>query len=265
MRNAFSAPRPWVRTAVAAAAMLGCSVVTATAADDQPMIDPDATQVLTEMSQYLNSLTAFSANYDVSTDVITQEGQKLKLARSGSILLNRPGQLRVVNHGAQAEVEVILDGDVLTLFGNKTNGYLQLPAASVNDALTVLRDDIGFDVPGADILSDAPLHLDQTDVISGVHVGMTAIKGEPVHHLAFRGNEVDWQLWVKDGDTPLPVQYVITSKRLAGGPEYSMLVSDWNTEPMIDATTFSFTPPEAAKELSSISIDPAGNFSDTSE
>ncbi len=265
MRNNNFNISQWTPRGLATATILSCSVVTASADGHEPMIDKDASKVLSDMSAYLTELSGFSVDFDASTDVITQNGQKLKLAKSGSIAVNRPGQFRVSNHGALADLEFFLDNGQLTLFGTRVNGYVQLPATTTDDGVAVVRDTIGFDVPGADLLTNTPMDAKDSDVLSGVHVGMTTLGGDPVHHLAFRGLDVDWQLWVKDGDAPLPVHYVITSKLLAGAPEYSILLSNWNTEPMFDAATFAFSPPDGATKLTTVAIDAAGNISDTSE
>lgn len=265
MRDTDSRKSKWGPKGLTAALVLSCAAASASADVDPANIDADATKILTEMSSYMTGLPAFSVDFDATTDVVTHNGQKLKLARSGSIAVNRPGQLRVTNHGALSNMELILDGENVTLFGKTINRYFQLPATTIDDAVANVRDHIRFDMPGADLLTNAPLELDATDIRSGVHVGMTTIGGQDVHHLAFRGNEVDWQLWVKDGETPLPVQYVITSKLLAGGPEYSILMTNWNTEPEFDDATFAFTPPSGAAELTSFEIDAAGNISEISE
>ena len=94
---------------------------------------------------------------------------------------------------------------------------------------------LGFDAPGADFLASSPLDSSTMDVTSGAHIGMTYIDEVEVHQLAFRGTEVDWQLWVTAGDKPLPVRYVITSKTLDGAPQYTLQLRNWNTAPQIDA------------------------------
>ncbi len=38
------------------------------------------------------------------------------------------------------------------------------------------------------------------------------MNGIECHHLAFRAEKVDWQVWVQAGDTPLPMKYLIISK-----------------------------------------------------
>lgn len=265
MRDANSRKSQRGPKRLATALVFGLAATCATADVTTADIDADAITVLTNMSAYLTDMSEFTVDFDASTDLITQNGQKLKLARSGSIAVHRPDQFRVTIHGALANIEFILDGETLTLFGKNINRYVQLPATTIDGGVAGVRDQIGFDVPGADLLSNDPLDLKSTNVLSGVHVGMTTIRGQDVHHLAFRGDDVDWQVWVKDGEAPLPVQYVITSKLIAGGPEYSIHMSNWDTQPMFDETTFTFAPPSGAEELSSFEIDAAGNISETSE
>jgi hypothetical protein len=240
-----------------AASFIGLPLVVAKA---QEVVDPDAKSVLEAMSGYLAGLEAFSADYEADFDVVTSDGQKLKFASSGNLIVKRPGQLHITRTGTIADVDFVLDDGLLTIHGRGINGYVQLPAATIDDAIDVVRDDIGFEAPGADLLSAAPLNPDVTDLVSGTHVGMTDIGGVSVHHLAFRGDQVDWQLWVKEGDEPLPIRYVITSKWMTGAPEYSLQLSNWNTAPSIGPEAFAFTPPAGAKKLSGIAVDETGQL-----
>lgn len=89
---------------------------------------------------------------------------------------------------------------------------------------------------------------------SGAHIGMTFFDGIEVHQLAFRGTDVDWQLWVAARDKSLPLRYVITTKSLSGAPEYTLELRNWNTVPQIDAARFAFAPPQGAKKLDPNSV-----------
>jgi hypothetical protein len=92
------------------------------------------------------------------------------------------------------------------------------------------------------------------DMTSGVHVGMSYIDGVEVHQLAFRGADVDWQLWVAAGDKPLPLRYVITTKSLAGSPQYTLQLRNWNTAPKVDDAQFTFAAPNGARLLDPASV-----------
>jgi hypothetical protein len=226
----------------------------------QAEIEADAAKVLGEMSDYLGSLQRFSVDYDIETEVVSYEGQKLQFISSGAMEVQRPHKLHASRKGAVADFELVLDGKVLSLFGKNMNAFYQVPAATIDEAINVLRNDVGFDAPGADLLAEKPLQQAETDTTSGTHVGMAFLNGVEVHHLAFRGKEVDWQLWVTEGENPLPLRYVITSKWVAASPEYSIEFRNWNTAPSIEDSSFVFTPPKDAKKLEAFSVDAIGEI-----
>jgi hypothetical protein len=60
-----------------------------------------------------------------------------------------------------------------------------------------------------------PLVVDTKDLGSGV------IGGVECDHFAFRTKEVDWQIWIAQGNRPYPCRYVITSTKVTGGPQYT--------------------------------------------
>lgn len=224
----------------------------------EPSIDGDTAAVLTAMQDYLGGLEGFSVRYDADFDVITATGQKLKFLSSGDMAIERPGHMHMTREGSIANADLILDGETLTLHGRNANVYFQVPVTTIDEAVDVVRDEMGFPAPGADLVISKPFAPEMTDIVTGTHVGMTTIGGETVHHLAFQGEQADWQLWVKEGDQPLPVRFVITSKWMTGAPEYSLRLSDWNVETPSDPGLFSFSPPDGAKQLTSISVDETG-------
>jgi len=227
--------------------------VQASSALAQPAIDPDAKGVLAAMSTYLGGLKNFSVDYAAVDEVVTQDGQKLQFLHSGKIVAQRPNRLYANRRGATGTAEMFLDGKGLTLYAKKANAYLQLDAATMEGAIAALHK-FGFEAPGADLLAAKPLDSSTADMTSGVHVGMTVVDGVEVHQLAFRGADVDWQLWVKAGSKPLPVRYVITTKAMGGAPQYTLELRNWNVAPKIGATQFTFAPPPGAKKLDPASV-----------
>ena len=255
--HAKSTKRLGVLVVVAAASLVLVPVWMVAAQEE---IEPDAAKVLGEMAEHLGSLERFSVEYDIETEVVSYEGQKLQFVSSGGIEIQRPNKLHVSRKGAFTDVEMILDGRVLTLHGKNANVFFQLPATTIDQVIDGLRNDVGFDAPGADLLSETPLKQAETDATGGRHVGMAFLNGVEVHHLAFRGKEVDWQLWVTEGDKPLPLKYVITSKWVAASPEYSVEFKNWNIAPSFKESRFVFTPPKDAKKLETLKLDAIGEI-----
>jgi hypothetical protein len=243
-------------------AAVGTLVLASTpAARAQGAVDDDARRVLASLSSHLGGLQRFSVEYAAVDEVITEQGEKLQFLHSGAITAQRPDRLRAIRRGASGTAEVILNGRELFLFGREAQAYLQLPATSIAAAIDAVHA-LGFDAPGADLLVPRPFETETADITSGAHVGMTVIDGVEVHHLAFRGVEVDWQVWVTTGDRPLPLRYVITTKTLAGGPQYTLQLRNWNVAPPADAAQFNFSPPQGARRLdpSAVTVNAIGDM-----
>lgn len=104
-------------------------------------------------------------------------------------------------------------------------------------------------LPGADLLSSNPYEVLTSDVISSAHIGRGVIDGVECEHLAFRGRDTDWQIWIQLGERPLPRKYVITSKTLTGAPQYTVVIKDWKTDVQPSADAFVFAPPAGVQKL----------------
>jgi hypothetical protein len=88
-----------------------------------------------------------------------------------------------------------------------------------------------------------PLVVDTKDLGSGV------IGGVECDHLAFRTKEVDWQIWIAQGNRPYPCRYVITSTKVTGGPQYTIDIRTWKTGTEVASDRFSLQVPTDAKKL----------------
>ena len=239
------ATRTWVAVVAMAATVAAASASTARADEAQ------ARSLLKAMSDYLAAQQAISFDYDTTLEVVTKQNQKLGLASSGTIVLNRPDKVRVTRVGGFANVEIAFDGKTVTLLGRNANVYAQVEAPGTIDHLVdELRNKYHRPVPGAALLmSDVykqlmPLVVDTKDLGSGV------IGGVECDHLAFRTKEVDWQIWIAHGDRPYPCRYVITSTKVDRAPQYTIDVRAWKTDAAVASGRFSLEIPADAKKLS---------------
>jgi hypothetical protein len=80
-------------------------------------------------------------------------------------------------------------------------------------------------------------------------LGSGVIHGIECDHLAFRTNEVDWQIWIAQGARPYPCRYVITSKHVTGWPQYTLDIWGWRTGTEVAADNFTLEVPAGAKKL----------------
>ena len=65
---------------------------------------------------------------------------------------------------------------------------------------------------------------------------------------AFRQEGLDWQLWMQQGDYPLPRRLVITTLTDEARPQYSSVLT-WNLAPSFNEEAFKFDPPKDAQKI----------------
>jgi hypothetical protein len=104
-------------------------------------------------------------------------------------------------------------------------------------------------VPGADLLLSNVYDELMREVVDVKDLGSGVIGGVECDHLAFRAKDVDWQIWIAQGEHPYPCRYVITSKGVDQGPQYSVQISDWRTGGEVAASDFVFNAPTDAKKV----------------
>jgi hypothetical protein len=117
-RSARSA-KAWV--IILAAVLAGTAGISAARADEA-----DAKRLLKAMSDYLAAQKVLSFDYDVNLELVSTQQQKIGLASSGNLTLNRPDKLHLTRTGGFANVEMVFDGKTLTLLGKNTNLYTQI-------------------------------------------------------------------------------------------------------------------------------------------
>ena len=139
---------------------------------------------------------------------------------------------------------------MLTLLGKDANLYSQIDVSGTIDHLIdELREKYHRPVTGADLLMSNVYDQLMSDVIDIKDLGSGVIGGIECDHFAFRKKEVDFQIWIAQGVRPYPCRYEITSKLVAGAPEYSVQVRDWKTGNEVASDDFSFKNSTTAKKV----------------
>jgi hypothetical protein len=201
------------------------------------------------MSDYLAAQKTISLSFNSDVEVITPELQKIQFTSSGTLLMQRPNELRATRKGGYADVEMFFDGKTLAVYGKNINGYTLIDApGSIDQLIDTLRER-GWALPGADLLLGNVHDTLMAEVLDAKHIGHGVVDGIECNHLAFRNQDIDWQLWVEIGEKPIPRKFVITSKAVGGAPQYTLVIKDWKTDVAVDQAEFEFTPPQGATKL----------------
>jgi hypothetical protein len=231
-----------------------------------PKLDPDVERILKSMSAYMASAKAFSMKADVALEVMLRTGQKLQLCSSYSLLFRRPSEFRIGVKGKVADAEFLYDGKTLTLYGKKPNVYVQRElAGTTDDAIRAWERETGIAATGADLLLTQSYAILTKGVRSSDYFGTGWVNGVECHHLSLRKKNVDLQIWVRTGDQPVPMKYVITTKWMTGAPQFELVLRDWNTSPEIVKGGFTFAVPQGAKKLDKVPVGEIDEFPGSKE
>jgi hypothetical protein len=212
--------------------------------------EANARRILKAMSDYMGAQKSLSFEFDAILEVVTTDDQKLQLASSGAVTLNRPDKIRVTRTGGFADVAISFEGHTLTLLGKNYNLYTQLDVpGTIDHLIDELRGAYQRPLPAADLLLTNSYDGLMLDVVDAKDLGVGVIGGVLCDHLAFRKDQVDFQIWIAQGKRPYPCRYVITSKDISGGPQYTIQFRDWKTGDEVAATDFSFRNPTGADKV----------------
>lgn len=229
---------------VAVLTVAGVTGMSASHADEA-----QARSLFKAMSDYMGAQKVISIEIDTTLEVVTNDGQKIALTSSGTVTLDRPDKIRATRTGGFADVELVSDGKALTLLGKNVNAYVQVNSPGTIDKLVdELREKFNRPVPAADLLMSNPYSELMPLVVNAKDLGSGVIRGIECDHLAFRTEEVDWQIWIAQGPRPYPCRYVITSNKVPGTPQYTIDIRSWKTGAEVASDSFNARiPPNARK------------------
>ena len=227
------------------------------AAGSMQNIDPDAKKILDAMSAYMASVKKFTLHADTSRDDVLAFGYKLQTNDAIDLRVRRPDRLRADVSGDNQNSSYYYDGKTLTIFGHDLNYWTEIPAPATIGELIDSAQDRGIEMPLLDVLASSARNELLEGVRTAVYVGESTIGGVSCDHLAFRQPTIDWQLWVSQGDKPLPRKILITTRYKVGDPQYSALLT-WNTSSRIDDGDFRFKAPAKATKIPFRPVSAAG-------
>jgi hypothetical protein len=160
----------------------------------------------------------------------------------------RPDRLRVEEGDGFSQPEMWYKAGRLTVFDSLADQYAAIDGPETIDAmLDYLAAEHGLVMPVADLLFSDPFTVLSAGIQLGVHLGEVTLAGRTCHHLAFRQEALDWQIWIDaEEGRALPRKFVISYKHELGHPQYSVTFMDWDLAPEIAEGHFDASPPPNA-------------------
>lgn len=231
-------------------AIAALTTLSVAAQAQSPAIAPEAKQLLKASTDFLASQQRFSADTRNTLEIVLKSGQKIEFNSTGRQYVQRPNKLRSERTGDLVEQLFVYDGKTLTLYNPDQKTYAQVAApGTLEEMLDFARTRLDVIAPAGDLLYKEAYEILMDGATEGFVVGKAVIEGVRCDHLAFRAEQVDWQIWIQEGPQPLPRKIVITTLDLPNAPQFSVTVTKWNLDPTFPSGTFQFTPQDDAKRV----------------
>jgi hypothetical protein len=211
-----------------------------------------STALLEKSAGFLAAQPKFAFVAQTGFDVVQRNGQQLAFFETKTALVRRPDRLRIETDEADGDERTFtFDGKRISIDLPGENAYVAVAKAGmIDEVIDYVVDDLEIPVPLHDFFSSNFYEATKAGIVSGFYVDEVSIGKRLCHHLAFRLADVDIQIWIEDGERPLPCALVITYTKAAGQPQYWAEFSDWDRSPGAKDKEFEFSRAEGAEKLS---------------
>lgn len=221
------------------------TLLTAMPVGAQPNAAPE--QVLDRVCDWFKAQKAFRVEVDTAYDDVLEDGQKVQYSAFQQLSVQKPDRLRSDYVGDERVTEFYYDGKSFALLSPQKKLYVtRLAPATIDQAVDTIAEKYGITIPLSNLAVADPCTRLRSDLLTGTFVGNDMVNRVTGSHFLFSGSERDWQLWVSDGEKPLPMKLVITYKKLPGAPQYTAVFSNWDFAPGFSEEAFAFKPPAGA-------------------
>ena len=230
------------------AVLLSFSIVGAQA--DGVRQDAKAIEVLKQMAAFKSSLNEVVINGVTFTDARLPGGLMVSNADEVSVSIQRPGSMLITSADGEATKGFYFHDGLFTFFSSATRlyGQAEIPK-EIEAAMEFALEELGIEAPLLDMIyKDASTHLLTSGETIMYLTDKARVGNADCHHLAIRGDDIDVQLWVEEGDRPVTRRLMITSKWEGGSPRFVANL-DWDTSPEFKSGFFEFKAPEGAEKI----------------
>ena len=222
-----------------------------TAKTPDSKIDPLALTELLRMTDFVVATQHFSFTVHASYDVLQEDGQKLEFPESRRVAVSRPDHVRGdIIDSEGAESVITFDGKQLTLY-NKSDQVCATTetVGTIDSAIEKLTNEFGIRMPLAMLINSKLTEIFRGKITAADKVGTSTLTGTICTHLTARSKDVDLQVWVQEGEQPLPRRIVLTYRNEPGMPQYRADLTDWKIMTARDDAKVTYKVPPGSEQF----------------
>ncbi len=229
-------------------------------------IEPEAMSILMNMAQNLSTKEKIKVKIKNGYDAVQANGQKVEFGSIRAVTYKRPNLCRIENTERDGtEKGFVFNGTEIVAFNNEEKVYAKAPiSGTCDDAIDYFKNELQMEVPLSELFdTKLPEHLKEI-ITEGYIVEESRIGDTPVSHIAFRTDEVDFQIWV-DTKKNLPQKIIISYKSHFEHPQFWAYFKEWDLSPRLEDSNFTFEPPKDFEKIPFSTIKIMGGGENTDE
>ncbi|MBX3159736.1 MAG: DUF2092 domain-containing protein [Deltaproteobacteria bacterium] len=237
--------------------VMATSAVAAPAKQKEKLIDPVAIDALDTMGAFLREQESFDVHVVAETDYVLGNGQKVRRSAYGTVRVRKPDHLRAEIRSDRRDRQFFYDGETFTIYSPRMGFYATSPATgTIRELADQLQTKYGLELPLVDLFRWGTDEDSAKEITQATYVGPAVVDGVQTDQYAFRQPGLDWQIWIDQGERPVPRKLVLTTTDVPARPERAVELT-WNLATHPDDKVFAFTPPKDAQRIPLAEIAPA--------
>jgi len=228
-------------------------------ADDEKPKDkppPGIDEKTFEIVKKSGALYKDAKSLSVDARVVTTVGDEAKVKCKVTVDLERPNKFALRSRDEKdpdTGPELVCDGKSLFFYARKAKQYTENKAPSelgkVGQRLADPRLAARTGMLFANVLADDPAEQLFEGVTSGKYVGTEKVDGKEAHHMKFKQDAFDWELWVAAEGKPV----VLKATTIADTPDGKAVTAETYSNYKVDGEArkdaFTFKPADDAKKV----------------
>jgi hypothetical protein len=224
---------------------------TAPEAQAEPaVVEEKALAVFNKMATLLSTAPKLSVTVESGYDTVQDSGLKVEFGETRTFTIRRPDHIRLDTERRDGNQRGFrYDGKVIGVFDSEQKVYATAEyVGTIDHAFDYFIDQLQMPIPLAEVFaSNLPKFTRNIEAL--YHVEETNIAGVRCDHIVGSTKNIDFQLWVAQGEQALPQRMILTYKREAGEPQRWAQFRNWNLAPEVGDAVFVFTPPAGAEKI----------------
>ena len=211
-------------------------------------LDPEALAVLKATADSVGNAQSFSFRARVHRDRMSAKNEIVTFFSDNTVTVSRPDKVRMDISGEGQDLQFFFDGTQVTIFEPGSNLYASEPAPPTIDGTVASLRKRGITFPVSELLQ-SNAYASLVDALQKASVvSRQSIYGRSLVHLAFTEASADWQLWIEDGEAPVPSRVEIIYKKKPGMSRVVVDFSEWNLHAQPRPETFQFVKSGGAQQ-----------------